>query len=82
MLFTDVFIALSNMETKFFNDVYLRLLLPRINIEERICSLMGDFNINLLIRDTKPEVSKFFDNVSSHFFVPYILQPTRLPENL
>ena len=45
MLFTDVFIAVSNMKTKFFNDVYLRLLLPRINIEERICSLMGDFNI-------------------------------------
>ena len=38
---------------------------------------MVDFNINLLSSGTKPEVSKFFDNLSSHFFAPCILQPTR-----
>ena len=39
---------------------------------------MGDFNINLLKSDTKSEVSEFFDNLSSHFFAPYSLQPARL----
>ena len=42
---------------------------------------MGDFNINLLSSDTKPEVSESFNNLSSHFFVRYILQPTRLAKN-
>ena len=42
---------------------------------------MGDFNKNLLRSDTKPQVSEFFDNLSSHFFAPYILQPTRLAKN-
>ena len=32
---------------------------------------MGDFNINLVNSDTKPEVSEFFDSFSSHFFTRY-----------
>ena len=69
------------MKTKFFNDEYLTPLLSRINKEEKICLLMGDFNKNLLRSDTKPQVSEFFDNLSSYFFAPYILQPTRLGKN-
>ena len=65
-------------KSKFFNDEYLTPLLSRINKEKKICLLMGDFNINLLKSDTKSEVSEFFDNLSSHFFAPYSLQPARL----
>ena len=42
---------------------------------------MGDFNINLLNKDAKHEVSEFFENSSQYFFAPYILQPTKLAKN-
>ena len=38
---------------------------------------MGDFNINLLRIDTQKETNKFFTNLTSYFFAPYVLQPTR-----
>ena len=40
--------------------------------------LTGDFNINLLNTETNNNISEFYDNMPSNFFVPYILQPTRL----
>ena len=40
--------------------------------------LMGDFNINLLNTGTNTNISEFYDNMASHFFAPYILQPARL----
>ena len=42
---------------------------------------MEDFSISLLNSDTKPDVSGFFDNLSSHVFAPYILQPIRLTKS-
>ena len=38
---------------------------------------MGDINIDLLKTDTNDSVNVFYNNVTSHFFAPYILQPTR-----
>jgi hypothetical protein len=37
---------------------------------------MGDFNINLL--NSSNTSSDFYDNMSSYFYTPFILQPTRL----
>ena len=37
---------------------------------------MGDFNIDLLKADTNDNVDKFDNNITSHFFAPYIFQPT------
>ena len=42
---------------------------------------MGDFNKNLSKTDTNTNISEFYDNMSSHFLAPYILQPTRLTKN-
>lgn len=67
-----------SMKIKYFNDEYLTPLFSRISKEEKICLLMVDFNMNLPSSDTRPEVSEFFDNLPSHFFVPCIPQPTRL----
>ena len=39
---------------------------------------MGDFNIDLLKTDTHNDSNIFYNNLSSHFFTPHILQPTRL----
>ena len=39
---------------------------------------MGDFNIDLLKTDINNDSNLFYNNLSSQFFSPYILQPTRL----
>ena len=39
---------------------------------------MGDFNINLLKIDANVAINEFFNNMSSSFFTPFVLQPTRL----
>ena len=35
---------------------------------------MGDFNIDLLKAVTNDNVNPFYNNMTSHFFAPYILQ--------
>ena len=39
---------------------------------------MGDFNIDLLKVESDNKSLVFYNNLSSHFFTPYVLQPTRL----
>ena len=39
---------------------------------------MGDFNVNLLKSDTDNDTITFSNTLSSHFFTPHVLQPTRL----
>ena len=53
--------------------------MEKVSVENKFCSL-GDFNIDLLKADTNDNVNAFYNNMTSHFFAPYILQPTR-PES-
>ena len=69
------------MKISDFNNEYLTPLLAKILQEEKTCPLMGDFNTNFLNTDTDHNVSDFYDILSSNFFAPYILQPTRLTKN-
>ena len=39
---------------------------------------MGDFNVDLLKIDNHSGSNEFYNEMTSHFFTPYILQPTRL----
>ena len=59
---------------KEFSGTYLEPILHKINKEKKECALMGDFNIDLL----KSTGNDFYNNLSSYFFTPFILQPTRL----
>ena len=70
-----------SMKISRFNSEYLTPLLTKIQKEEKTCTLMGDFNINLLNAETNINISEFYDNMSSHFFAVYILQPTRSTKN-
>ena len=70
-----------SMKISRFNGEYFTPLLTDIQKEEKTSMLMGDFNINLLNAETNTNISEFYDNTSSHFFAPYILQPTRLTKN-
>ena len=64
-----------------FNDDYLNELLDKLSKENKTIFLLGDFNINLLNYDVHPPANKFLDSLSSHYFLPYILQPSRVTTN-
>ena len=66
----------STISIQQFINESIEPLLDKISAENTFCSLMGDFNIVLLKTDTNDNVNAFYNNVTSHFFAPYILQPT------
>ena len=39
---------------------------------------INDFNIGLLKHDSIESIGDFYNNMTSHFFAPYVMQPTRL----
>ena len=67
----------STITVQQLNNDYIDPLLEKISVENKFCSLMGDFNIDFLKTDTNDNVNAFYNSAKSHFFAPYILQPTR-----
>ena len=63
-----------------FNLTCLTSLLEKLNKEDKLCFLMGDFNIDLMKMDSKFDNSQFYNTMCSYFFSPLILQPTRVTE--
>ena len=68
----------STMTVQMVNDECITPLLEKISAENKICTLMENFNIDLLKSDSHNDVNAFYNNRTSHSFAPYILQPTRL----
>ena len=68
----------SQISVEDFTNLHLDLILHKINLEKKHCILMDDFNIDLLKSETDNKSLVFYNNLSSHFFTPYVLQPTRL----
>ena len=68
----------SSISIEEFTNVHLDPILQKISLENKQCALMGDFNVDLLKTDNNNESNLFYNNLLSHFFAPYILQPTRL----
>ena len=64
-----------------FNDDYLNELLDKLSKENKTIFLLGDFNINLLNYDIHPPTNEFLPSLSSHYFLPHILQPDRVITN-
>ena len=64
-----------------FNDDNLNELLDKLSNENKTVFLLGDFNINLLNYDIHPPANEFLDSLSSHYFLPHILQLTRVTTN-
>ena len=64
----------SKISVNDFYNEHLEPILQKISEERKGCVLMGDFNVDLL----KYGASEFYTNLSSHFFTPFVLQPTRL----
>ena len=59
-----------------FNLTYLTQLLEKLNKEDKLYFLMGDFNIDLMKMDIKFDNSQFYNTLCSYFFSPLILQLT------
>ena len=67
----------STITIKQFTDECIEPLLAKITSEKKICTLVGDFNIDLLKSNSNNDINSFYNTMNSHFFTPYILQPTR-----
>ena len=52
-------------------------MLLHISHENKICSIVGDFDIDLLKVDTCDDYNTYLNVLSSIFFTPCIKQPTR-----
>ena len=58
----------------------MEALLSKINGENAVCYLMGDYNINLLKADVHAPTNDFLDLIVSNGYVPLINRPTRVTE--
>ena len=53
-------------------------LMPKISRENKICYIMGDFNLELMNHQSSSENGEFLDSVYSNMFHPLISRPTRI----
>ena len=56
-------------------------LLSKLSKEKKPCYLAGDFNMNLLQLESKPEIEDYFDMITEKNFTPLITSPTRITNN-
>ena len=62
-----------------FLDTFFRDALNEVNSQpNKICALMGDFNIDLIKYASENYTGEFYDLLCSHSFRPLILQPNRV----
>ena len=66
------------MDLDEFNDNYLNTLLDKISKGNKSVFLLGDFNVDLLKYDEHAPKNEFLDSLSSHMFLPHIVQTTRI----
>ena len=63
-----------------FVNEYSRIL-DKLQNENKVCYLMGDFNVNLLNSESHELTSTFVETLFSYSFVPLITKPTRVGVN-
>ena len=68
----------SKISINDFAESHLEPILHKISREKKEFILMGDFNVDLLKASGDNAAGKFYNTLSSYFFTPYVLQPTRL----
>ena len=55
--------------------------MAKISKENKICYLMGDFNLNLMNYHSHQSTSEFLDIIYSNMFFPLITRLTRITSN-
>ena len=66
------------MEVEFFNVEFLSPFLNKVSRENKLCVLLGDFNINLLNCESCQPIGEFLDILGSFRILPHITLPTRI----
>ena len=56
----------------------LETIMSKIKTENKVCYLLGDYNINLLNAENHPPTQEFVDTMFSHSLFPCITKPTRV----
>ena len=69
------------LTTKELTNTHLGKLLEQLSFENKPTLLMGDFNTDLLDYGKDNEITEFLDSMLSNFFLPQVLQPTRVTKN-
>ena len=67
----------SDISISDFTEKFIEPIIHKINREKKECVLMGDFNTDLL-KTGDNAANKFYNTLTSYFYTPFILQPTRL----
>ena len=60
----------------------LKTILHKVDKENKMCILMGDFNIDLIKSESSDHVNRFLHQMYSSHFYPVINRPTRITANL
>jgi exonuclease III len=55
--------------------------LDQIQNSNKMCIILGDFNINLLNSDFHRPTEDFINNMFTYFMIPQIIQPTRITDH-
>ena len=61
-----------------FNNQHMLPMLAKLEKEDKMIYLLGDYNIDLMKLEEDSESVTFFDNLTSNLFVPHITLPTRI----
>ena len=76
---------IQSVSLKIFFQLYLlgknfrQPLLEKLAKEQKTVFLLGDFNVDLLLKyEQHKATNKFLGSLSSNMFLPYIMQPTRI----
>ena len=57
----------SKIPVNCFIDNYIEPLLHKLSTEDKLISLMGDFNIDLLKKDSNDDVNSSYNIMASHY---------------
>ena len=60
---------------------HMNAVIEKIHHENKYCTIMGDFNIDLLKCEMHDETQNFLNALESFLFQPQILQPTRITDH-
>lgn len=66
-----------DVDVQAFN-ISLESVLTTIGFENKLCYIMGDYNINLFNYDSHSPTNEFIDLLSTNSFYPTISKPTRI----
>ena len=66
------------MPIDFFNENVFNEFMEKVASENKVCYMLGDFNIDLLKIDSDKDIMNFYNSLTSNLFVPHITLPTRI----